>query len=370
MEQDFALLLKPLTPNTVGENLHYDPVYDHIREARRSDNPKLSRGIWEFQLKQSDWGEVEKLCTDALIHRSKDFQIAAWLAESWGMMGSIEGLARGFDFLEQFIGAFGQTMYPIVDGDDQEHRLRICDWMDEAFSRVMIMIPLTQSDVEMNFADFMAATRLDTIARRSNDPDKVLSNAAAAKDVTLADFNAQMSATDIDFIVSFKACLDLFRKNFEKFRVAIDLCTKGQSPSFKTIGARSQEMSHLFDKIIAERPQRPVEVPQEAEEVPQVSEEKIQEGVAPEPIQVAAPAPAPAPLPPPAPARSFQTLEDLYDQLDLLANAFAKQDPHGPVSSFLRRLVSWEGKTVPDILQEYSHTPEQMAALVKLMSRD
>ena len=65
-------LLGPISAaHPVGDNLYYDPVYDQIKEARREDDPTLSQGVWEFDLKKADWAVVENLCSRALITQTK-----------------------------------------------------------------------------------------------------------------------------------------------------------------------------------------------------------------------------------------------------------------------------------------------------------
>ncbi|KAB2831846.1 MAG: type VI secretion system protein TssA, partial [Caedimonadaceae bacterium] len=60
-----------------GKYLRYTEVYDQIREARREEDDKLPQGIWKIDIKRADWEKVSQLCQTALIHQTKDLQIAA-----------------------------------------------------------------------------------------------------------------------------------------------------------------------------------------------------------------------------------------------------------------------------------------------------
>src|ERR1051325_5716424 len=94
---DLETLLEPVSEGRPsGESLRYEGTYDRIREARREDDPGLSRAIYEAEPKRADWRAVEALAVEALATRTKDLQIAAWLTEAWtklyGLAGAREGL--------------------------------------------------------------------------------------------------------------------------------------------------------------------------------------------------------------------------------------------------------------------------------------
>ncbi|HEY6331529.1 MAG TPA: type VI secretion system ImpA family N-terminal domain-containing protein, partial [Blastocatellia bacterium] len=76
-----SLLVSIPGENPAGEDLTYDPLLDEIREARRADD-NLEQGDWKRELKSADWNKVVALTSEALATRSKDLQLAAWLAEA------------------------------------------------------------------------------------------------------------------------------------------------------------------------------------------------------------------------------------------------------------------------------------------------
>ena len=97
---DLDLLLAPFPgENPAGEELRYRPVYDEIKEARRADDA-LDRGDWQHQLKVSDWDRVIQLSVQALSEKSKDLQIAAWLAEALVKTRGFAGLIEGLKLIE------------------------------------------------------------------------------------------------------------------------------------------------------------------------------------------------------------------------------------------------------------------------------
>src|ERR1700721_185545 len=76
-------LLRPIPgPNPSGKDTRYT-VYDRIKEARREE-PDLPLGVWQHERKTANWQTVANLCTDALINKPKDLQVASWLTEALG----------------------------------------------------------------------------------------------------------------------------------------------------------------------------------------------------------------------------------------------------------------------------------------------
>ncbi|HUK16900.1 MAG TPA: type VI secretion system ImpA family N-terminal domain-containing protein, partial [Bryobacteraceae bacterium] len=75
-------LLNPIAgENPAGENLRYAPVYDKIKEARRQDDD-APQGEWTRERKLADYPLTIKLISESLATKSKDLQLAAWLAEA------------------------------------------------------------------------------------------------------------------------------------------------------------------------------------------------------------------------------------------------------------------------------------------------
>lgn len=64
-----------------------------VRESRRQDDPRLTQGEWETELKTAQWPEVRRLCENILQNRSKDLQIAGWYMEALTMLHGFQGLA-------------------------------------------------------------------------------------------------------------------------------------------------------------------------------------------------------------------------------------------------------------------------------------
>jgi type VI secretion system protein ImpA len=126
-------LLSPIPgDNPSGENLYYSPIIDKIKEARRQDDAG-PQGQWEHERKVADFALVIKLGEDALLKKSKDLQISAWLTEAWIYRDRIAGLAFGLRLIHGLIERFWETLYPELEDGDAEFRAKPLEWLGSYF---------------------------------------------------------------------------------------------------------------------------------------------------------------------------------------------------------------------------------------------
>jgi type VI secretion system protein ImpA len=126
-------LLEPIPGNNPsGENLYYSPIYDKIKEARRQDD-EAPLGQWERDRKIADFSLVIKLGEEALIKKSKDLQIAAWLTEAWIYRDRVAGLVFGLKVIHGLVDRFWDTLYPELEDGDAEFRAKPLEWLGSYF---------------------------------------------------------------------------------------------------------------------------------------------------------------------------------------------------------------------------------------------
>lgn len=111
-----------------GTSLRYAPLYDQIKEARREDD-ELAQGAWQHDRKLSDTGLVIKLAEEALATKSKDLQLAAWLAEALLKKNGFAGLRDGLQLCIGLINGFWDTLYPEIEDGDLEARAAPLEWI-------------------------------------------------------------------------------------------------------------------------------------------------------------------------------------------------------------------------------------------------
>lgn len=134
---DVQALLEPISAEAPsGLSLRYEGTYDRIREARREDDPSLPMGEWETKLKVADWNLVERLCREALLKKSKDLQLATWLAEAWLKRYRVQGLTSGLSLIAQLVDRYyEQGLHPALgEDDDASSRMALVEWIDDVFT--------------------------------------------------------------------------------------------------------------------------------------------------------------------------------------------------------------------------------------------
>ena len=154
-------LLNPIPgENPSGRNLHHDPIYDKIREARRAEEQIVvseelakSNEIWSRAIKKADFPLVINLTTDTLTKRSKDLQIAVWLTEALLAQEKITGLLEGLTLIRGLIENFWDTLYPEVEDGDVGMRAGPLEWLGSRLDYQIRQVPLTVKD-KLKLSDF------------------------------------------------------------------------------------------------------------------------------------------------------------------------------------------------------------------------
>jgi type VI secretion system protein ImpA len=148
---DLVGILTPIEgENPAGEDLRYI-LYDEIAEARREDDA-LERGDWQRETKSADWETVIELCANALVNRSKDLQIAAWLTEALTIKEGFKGLLSGLKVLRGFLENFWESVYPQIEEDDLEFRIGRLEFLNNSLGPRVKQIPMTDSSVRAGYS--------------------------------------------------------------------------------------------------------------------------------------------------------------------------------------------------------------------------
>ncbi len=149
---DIEALLAPISDdNPAGENLQYSGLPDEIRESRRADED-LEQGDWKRDLKVADWHQVRELATDALMTRTKDLQIGAWLAEALVKQQGLAGLRDSLTLMRELHERFWENLYPEIDEEDLDARANALAWMDRQLAAAIKEVRLTDATSGSDFS--------------------------------------------------------------------------------------------------------------------------------------------------------------------------------------------------------------------------
>ncbi|MBI4904941.1 MAG: type VI secretion system protein TssA [Acidobacteria bacterium] len=117
-------LLQPISEGfPCGEDVRYSVSYDKIKEARRAGGDWLSEGTGV------DYALVTRLCEELLLKKSKDLQVAVWLADAWLAKQGLTGLLNGLRLVTGLIENYWDAVFPELEDGDAGLRLAPLDWM-------------------------------------------------------------------------------------------------------------------------------------------------------------------------------------------------------------------------------------------------
>ena len=349
---DLERLLEPLSDaRPSGESLRYEGTYDRIREARREDDLRLSRGIYESEPKRADWAAVESLAVEALSTRTKDLQLAAWLTEAWTQLYGMAGAREGLRLMTEMCARFWETLHPELEGEDSEARVSPVVWVNEKLSlkikQLAISSPQAGEVPAYSYADWETAAHLENLSKR--DP-KALQAAEARGQVTPAKFHSSLMLTERSF----------YAELHEDTSAALDACGSLESllaelcgraaPTLGRFREALEGVRRLADDVLRSRPAADYALDAgESSYVYGASDGGDEDG---------------ASWSSGAPIRSRA---EAYQRLAEAADYLLRTEPHSPTPYLVRRAVEWGSMSLQEVLQQLVRNDAEMQELSRLL---
>jgi type VI secretion system protein ImpA len=341
---DAHALLVPLPGDDgVGDSLRLDPAYRMIRDARHQDDASLPMGEWERPIVKADWKAVAALCSEALHTRSKDFQLAAWLCEAWTQLHGIDGLVAGTQLLTGLAERYWDAAYPQLEDGDTDARAAPFVWLNQTLALVLSLnVPLMAIDGREP-----AALSLDeyqrAIATLGAEEDGVLTRELLDQHVVRAGNLAALARLQRRLVVA--------RDAWDRFSRLVDLRLDANAPSFAPVADALARLSRAATGLIGEHEVPVLPVSNAAAET---SGEHLHAG-RPERAMTAdtrafaqmAAAGAVTSL-----AGMIADRSHAYRLLDDIADYLARHEPHSPTSYLLKRALSWEQMSLPELMRD------------------
>jgi type VI secretion system protein ImpA len=341
-------LLNPISPDRpAGENLWYAPVYDKIKEARREDDD-APQGDMTFARKVADWPLTIKLISEALATKSKDLQLAVWLAEAMLRREGVAGLRDTLDFIRGLLENFWDGLYPELEDGDADFRAAPLRWLGERqvkYDRMALGIksaPITRGGYSwIQFRESRAVgseAAADTYEKQKARQEKI-DEGKIAEEVFDKDFDSTPKKFYVELDATFNGALEslaqLSQVCDEKFGDA--------GPGFRYLQEVLEEVRQTVRIMLAKKREKEPDAPASApvEEAP-VTEEQPE--AAPEPVAVAATtAAAAAPAKKPARLATLepQDVEDAIARIVAAAKFLRQQDNYNPAPYLLLRGLRW-----------------------------
>ena len=218
-------LLKPVSAGApCGEDLAFSPELDAIVQARKADDPTIEQGAWVTTLKEADWKFVTKRCALLIETRSKDLQLAVWLAEASAKTGGLRLLGDALLVIGGLCERFWEDLYPQADEDGFERRIGNLCWLAARVPQLVTECPVTEG-AGMSMRDIAAA--------RAHGAEAI-ANVEAARSRTSAAFQVAL-LEDCNHCLAALDALD----------AAVDARIEADGPSFSGARTALQNLGHF-----------------------------------------------------------------------------------------------------------------------------
>lgn len=347
------LMALPEPPGPGGEDLRYTPLLDQIRLARREDDPRLTQGVWEQDIKQADWAQVESLTSTALKKQSKDLNLAGWLGEAWTVLHGVEGLAAALSLLTGLFTRHADHLWPRAS-DHTEAHLHCAEWMDRCWAERLVHVPLTPPSAAhaqaMTLAHWMQARHQAAVVRPASGKPRPPQG---------PDLGTIRSAITLMPDAALQEADQIWKKTRGLLVQAEDAINARIQPHrhlFMTIRDRLDLLDDMFGHDPRIRP--PVPSPDTTMAPPS------------EPAAEPGSEAAPASLPPQPPSAPGTPREEIYALVAQAVRLLRIHEPHSPVLPLLCTALQWKDMTFPRIMGLLEQTGLNLQQILKLFPAD
>lgn len=332
---DLDVLLAPIPgENPAGENMLYAGLYDQIREARRSDD-NLTQGDWERSLKVANWRDVAKHATAALASKTKDLQVAAWLAEALIKIHGFAGMRDSLKLMQGLITVFWDNVYPEIDDGDMDGRANALSFLDRQGATALKEVPITGSPVSPNLSyyqyeeskRFEIPDNLDALS--SSEQERVLAlkeqaaqEGKATSDQWRAAKNTSRRAFYEETFAALKECTGLYKT----LDSTMDEKFKSQTPGLGALRKSFEEVNSFVESLLKEKK---LLEPDAADGKTGAAQEAA---ASPAALQQSMAAGAVGPI---------LGRQDALNRLAEISEYFRKTEPHSPVAYLVQRAIKW-----------------------------
>jgi len=294
-------LLTPISEAApCGESLAFTPELDAIAQARKADDPSLEQGAWVTTLKEADWKFVSKRCAVLIETRSKDLQLAVWLAEANAKTAGLRALGDALQLVGALCDRYWDGLYPLPDEDGFEQRIGNLSWIAARVPQLVTECPVTEG------AGF---SMRDIEAARTHGADAI-ADVEAARSRTSKAFSERL----LDDGAHCLAMLDELEKS-------VDTRLGNDGPSFGGARTALQNLIHFVTPAAG----KPV-----AGAAPTAAQADISTSAESPPAALTSVASGP-----------LQSRAQALAQLRAVAEFFRRTEPHSPVAYLADKAAGW-----------------------------
>jgi type VI secretion system protein ImpA len=375
---DIETLLQPITPERpAGDSLRYDDTYDRIKEARREDDPNLSQGVWQRDLKRADWYAVSAICIDVLTTRTKDLQIAAWLLEAWMHLYGMAGARDGLILIVNLCEHFWRTLYPELNAHNLEARNAPIVWINERLFLALKQIPITQPETNnvpaYTWLDWEHALHLEQQAQKH---PSLLRVAETEHKVTKARFRESLDLSPTALCVGLLEQVNDALDALDDLETVLRIKCADQSPSLSQFRSVLVSIRQLLTSALAERNGGAASFAAEPDKTQNkgmlvnirqmlsTNRSKRTDGAAVLAVEPGLAQGGGAYL---SGDIQFNSRTEAYQLLAAIADYLNTVEPHSPTPYLIRRAVTWGSMSLEELLLELVRDRSDLASIYTLL---
>jgi type VI secretion system protein ImpA len=197
------------------------------------------------------------------MNRTKDLQIAAWLAEGLTIMDGFEGLLVGLQIIRGLLENFWDSVYPEIEDDDLDFRIGRLEFLNTALEMRVKQIPLTDSNARAGYSWL----QWDESRRAGYEGDaakaEIRAEMVADGQLTAEDFDAALAASSRAFYESLAADVTKCSEEFATLEQLSDEKFGDEAPRLAELRKSLEDCSQLVSKILKEKRELEPDVPDE-----------------------------------------------------------------------------------------------------------
>src|SRR5579884_2023829 len=343
MPISIADLLQPISPDQPsGADVRYAPITEEIKEARRSEDA-AAQGVWKREVKTADYARVITLARDTLAKKSKDLQIAGWLAEGLLARESFPGLQQGLQLIHGLLENFWDTVWPQIDEDgDLQMRATPLRWVGSQLTVLVRATPITQSGISwLRYRDSRA---VPTEEEANSNAEKAQARQEAIEDGRLSpeEWTDSLNASSIAWYEKLAHDLSAAEQTLAALSAFCDQRFADDPPDFGPMRTALEDVSQTVRVLLIGKGGRPP-----GDHAPEPEPEPEQPAWQPEPqyteavASAAAAAPRMARAPQPTAGVEPGDAEDAFQRIITAAHFLRHENPLNPVPYLVLRALRW-----------------------------
>lgn len=325
--------------NPCGEDLRLDAsvesIYYKLRDHRNTARKEERQALIDpdnYDSIADGWEDLATLAVDALQHKTKDLEVAAWLIEALTRLEGLAGFIKGYQLSTELIKQYWEKgLYPAEDEDGVVTRVSPISGLNGYDGNGSLIMPIksvavTDTAQQNNYVVWQYEQALQI--ERIDDPEKRQKrlNSGAA---TLDDIVKSVAATKTEFYQQFDQDVKNAQQAYQEFVKALDAVTEEVSQPTSNIKNALVECQDAVNYLAKDK----------LAEVSDVEEEIVED---------ASSATETAPVA----NKNIENRQQALKKLDEIAMFFRKTEPHSPISYMLNQTVKWSQLSLPELLQQ------------------